>query len=44
MYKKAMALVGVALEESLMVAAHAYDLRAPGHREKVGMQTVYVRW
>lgn len=40
MYKKAMRLVGVTPEESLMVAAHAYDLRAA---KKVGMQTVYVR-
>ncbi|KUI56003.1 (S)-2-haloacid dehalogenase 4A [Cytospora mali] len=39
-YKKAMRLVGVAPEESLMVAAHAYDLRAA---KKVGMSTVYVR-
>ncbi|KUI73398.1 (S)-2-haloacid dehalogenase 4A [Cytospora mali] len=40
MYKKAMRLVGVAPEESLMVAAHAYDLRAA---KKLGMPTVYVR-
>lgn len=40
MYRKAMRLVGVAPEESLMVAAHAYDLRAA---RKVGMATVYVR-
>lgn len=40
MYKKAMKLVDVAPEESLMVAAHAYDLRAA---KKVGVQTVYVR-
>lgn len=33
-------MVGVSPEESLMVAAHAYDLRAA---KKVGMQTVYVR-
>ncbi len=40
MYKKALILVGVEAQESLMVAAHAYDLRAA---KKVGMQTVYIR-
>ncbi|ROW10594.1 hypothetical protein VMCG_02015 [Cytospora schulzeri] len=40
MYKKAMKLVCVKPEESIMVAAHAYDLRAA---KKVGMPTVYVR-
>ena len=39
-YKKAMRLVGVGAHESLMVAAHAYDLRAA---KKVGMKTVYIR-
>lgn len=40
MYKKAMRLVGVGPEESIMIAAHAYDLRAA---KGVGMTTVYVR-
>ncbi|ORY71258.1 HAD-like domain-containing protein [Pseudomassariella vexata] len=39
-YVKALGLVGVQAEESVMVAAHAYDLRAA---RKVGMRTVYVR-
>ena len=40
MYKKAISLVRVEPQEALMVAAHAYDLRAA---QKVGMKTVYVR-
>ncbi|OTA97965.1 hypothetical protein M434DRAFT_18847 [Hypoxylon sp. CO27-5] len=41
-YQKAMALVRVRPEEAVMVAAHAYDLRAA---RKLGMKTVYVyRW
>lgn len=40
MYKKSMPLVGVEPQEALMVAAHAYDLRAA---KKVGMQSVYIR-
>ncbi|ETN42473.1 haloacid dehalogenase, type II [Cyphellophora europaea CBS 101466] len=40
MYRKALQLVGVLPEESVMVAAHAYDLRAA---KKVGMRTIYVR-
>ncbi|KAI1757319.1 HAD-like protein [Xylaria castorea] len=41
-YKKALALVGVRPEEAVMVAAHAYDLRAA---KASGMHTVYVyRW
>ncbi|OTA69495.1 (S)-2-haloacid dehalogenase IVA, partial [Hypoxylon sp. EC38] len=41
-YQKAMSLVRVRPEEAVMVAAHAYDLRAA---RKVGMKTVYVyRW
>lgn len=44
LYRVAMRLVGVAGDEkpgeALMVAAHAYDLRAA---RKVGMRTIYVR-
>lgn len=40
MYRKVMRLVGVSPEQSLMVAAHSYDLKAA---KKVGMRTVYVR-
>ncbi|KAH8880502.1 (S)-2-haloacid dehalogenase IVA [Thozetella sp. PMI_491] len=40
LYRKALRLVGVAPEESVMVAAHAYDLRAA---KGIGMKTVYVR-
>lgn len=41
-YKKAMHLVGVLPWECVMVAAHAYDLRAA---KKAGMKTVYIkRW
>ncbi|KAI1390230.1 HAD-like protein [Hypoxylon trugodes] len=41
-YEKAMRLVGVRPEEAVMVAAHAYDLRAA---KKLGLSTVYVyRW
>lgn len=41
-YKKAMGLVRVRPEEAVMVAAHAYDLRAA---RNLGMKTVYVyRW
>ncbi|KAI0460226.1 HAD-like protein [Xylaria acuta] len=42
-YKKALALVGVRPDQAVMVAAHAYDLRAA--KEALGMHTVYVyRW
>ncbi|KAI1374055.1 HAD-like protein [Hypoxylon crocopeplum] len=41
-YEKALGLVRVRPEEAVMVAAHAYDLRAA---RKLGMNTVYVyRW
>ncbi|KAI0842880.1 HAD-like protein [Hypoxylon sp. FL0890] len=41
-YEKAMGLVRVRPEEAVMVAAHAYDLRAA---RKLGIKTVYVyRW
>ncbi len=40
MYLKAMSLVGAAPENSIMVAAHAYDVRAA---KKVGMKTGYIR-
>ncbi|OTB07542.1 hypothetical protein M426DRAFT_317848 [Hypoxylon sp. CI-4A] len=41
-YEKAMGLVRVRPEEAVMVAAHAYDLRAA---RQLGMRTVYVyRW
>ncbi|KAI0486032.1 HAD-like protein [Xylaria cf. heliscus] len=41
-YEKALALVGLRPEQSVMVAAHAYDLRAA---RALGMHTVYVyRW
>ncbi|KAI0409617.1 HAD-like protein [Xylaria palmicola] len=41
-YEKALALVRVRPEQAVMVAAHAYDLRAA---RAVGMRTVYVhRW
>ncbi|KAH8883298.1 (S)-2-haloacid dehalogenase IVA [Thozetella sp. PMI_491] len=39
-YQRAMQLVGVTPEQSIMVAAHAYDLRAA---KAVGMHTVYLR-
>jgi 2-haloacid dehalogenase len=39
-YRKAMSLVGVTPEQSIMVAAHAYDLRAA---KTLGMHTVYLR-
>jgi 2-haloalkanoic acid dehalogenase type II len=39
-YRKALSLVGVEPDEALMVAAHAYDLKAA---KKVGMRTVYIR-
>ncbi|KAI5475021.1 haloacid dehalogenase [Pseudohyphozyma bogoriensis] len=39
MYLKALDLIGVKPEEAVMVAAHAYDVRAAA---SVGMQTVYV--
>ncbi|KAI8954274.1 HAD-like protein [Xylaria longipes] len=41
-YEKALALVGVRPDQAVMVAAHAYDLRAA---KALGMHTVYVhRW
>ncbi|KAI2618505.1 HAD-like protein [Hypoxylon sp. NC1633] len=41
-YEKALGLVGVKPVEAVMVAAHAYDLRAA---RKVGMHTLYIyRW
>ncbi|TRX96743.1 hypothetical protein FHL15_002409 [Xylaria flabelliformis] len=41
-YKKALALVGVRPEQAVMVAAHAYDLRAA---KALSMHTLYVyRW
>ena len=40
MYEKGLMLVGVKPQEALMVAAHAYDLRAA---KMVGMKTAYVR-
>jgi FMN phosphatase YigB (HAD superfamily) len=39
-YRKAADLMGVQTEECIMVAAHAYDLRAA---KETGMKTVYVR-
>ncbi|KZP01042.1 HAD-like protein [Calocera viscosa TUFC12733] len=39
MYLKALDLLDIKPEEALMVAAHAYDLRAAA---KVGMKTVYI--
>lgn len=40
MYTKALELVGAKPEESIMIAAHAYDLRAA---KGVGMRTVYIQ-
>jgi 2-haloalkanoic acid dehalogenase type II len=39
LYLKALSLVGVTPEQAVMVAAHAYDLRAA---KKVGLRTVYI--
>ncbi|PWY92566.1 haloacid dehalogenase [Aspergillus heteromorphus CBS 117.55] len=39
-YRKALELLQIAPEEAVMVAAHAYDLRAA---KRVGMRTVYIR-
>ena len=39
-YRRTLELVGVAPEESVMVAAHAYDVRGAA---RAGMRTVYVR-
>lgn len=39
-YKRALELMGLMPEECVMVAAHAYDLRAA---KDVGMRTVYIR-
>ncbi|CAK7232779.1 hypothetical protein SCUCBS95973_008372 [Sporothrix curviconia] len=39
-YRRALGLVGVEPEQGVMVAAHAYDLRAA---KAVGLQTVYIR-
>jgi 2-haloalkanoic acid dehalogenase type II len=39
-YHKALTLVGVEPQNSLMVAAHAYDLRAA---KGVGLRTAYIR-
>jgi FMN phosphatase YigB (HAD superfamily) len=38
-YEKAAELMGLKVEECIMVAAHAYDTRAA---KDVGMQTVYI--
>ena len=40
MYRKALELMQVSPSEAIMVAAHAYDLRAA---KKVGMSTVYIQ-
>lgn len=40
MYMKALDLVGVTAQESVMIAAHAYDLKAA---KAVGMRTVYIQ-
>ena len=40
MYRKALELMQVGPSEAIMVAAHAYDLRAA---KKVGMSTVYIQ-
>ncbi|KZT52738.1 HAD-like protein [Calocera cornea HHB12733] len=39
MYRRALELLAIEPEQALMVAAHAYDLRAAA---KVGMKTVYI--
>ncbi|KAK4705247.1 hypothetical protein P7C70_g959, partial [Phenoliferia sp. Uapishka_3] len=38
-YLKSLALMGVSPHEAVMIAAHAYDLRAA---KKIGMKTIYV--